>query len=112
MKILGIVTLFIISIDLFSQDYQTSVILDPSISKRCQALIEKRNDKVRHKQKLQALLKRNKRLQKHTPERKKSILAKLKRNGRELQHELHLALYRIDNMEENIVRQGCPGLKL
>jgi len=95
-----------------TKDYQTSVILDPSISKRCQSLIQKRNAKVQHKQKLQALIKRNKSLQKFTPEKKKSVLEKLKRNHRDLKHEHHLAVYRIDNMEENIVRQGCPGLKL
>lgn len=85
---------------------------DPAISTRCKVLIKERNKKIRVKQKLHGLVKRNQQLFKIAPENKKSARMKLEINSRQLQNQLRLTKYRIQSMEENIVRQGCPGLTL
>jgi hypothetical protein len=94
------------------EDYKHTVITDPSISRRCEVLTETRNEKILHKQKLLALIERNKHLQKITPENKLTVKRKLEVNLGHLEHELSLALTQIQYQEENIVRKGCPGITL
>ena len=74
--------------------------------------MEERKTKIQHKQKLSALLERNKRLQKNAPRARKSVLIKLQRNHRAVRYELKYTLNKIENLEEHIVRKGCPGIKL
>lgn len=88
------------------------ILKDPAISSRCKALIKERNEKVIIKQKLFSLIKRNKKLLKRAPENKKSAILQLEVNARQLQNRLRLTKFRIQSMEENIVRQGCPGMTL
>ncbi len=107
--------LFIINLCLTStaaQDYRRTIITDPSISRRCNILVERRRQKITHKQQLAALLLRNEKLQQATPLEKKSLLKKLKNNHRNLQHELQLTSLEIKNQEENAIRKGCPGITL
>lgn len=96
----------------YSQDYKRNVITDPSISRRCDALLNRRNLKIEHKQKLQSLIIRNEKLQKITPLEKRTVIKKLSRNKAGLEHELQLTLLKIKNQEENIIRKGCPGINL
>jgi hypothetical protein len=103
---------FIIVTDSYSQDFKKSVITDPSISRRCESLMEKRNKKIKHKQKISALLSRNLQVQKVVPPRKKTLRSKLQKNQGSLKRELHLTLSKITRLEENIVRRGCPGITL
>ena len=95
-----------------AQDYKRNVITDPSISRRCDALINQRNLKIEHKQKLQSLIIRNEKLQRITPPEKITVKKKLTRNKSGLEHELQLTLLKIKNQEENIIRKGCPGINL
>ncbi|EQC50340.1 hypothetical protein M899_2520 [Bacteriovorax sp. BSW11_IV] len=55
---------------------------------------------------------RNVKLQEFTPAQKKSIKRKLKSNESHLRHELELTNLKINRLEEDIVRQGCPGIYL
>ncbi len=95
-----------------AEDYTRTVINDPAISRRCELLVDKRNEKLFHKQKLMALIERNRHLQKVCPENKKSIKRKLELNLGHLEHELTLTQTQIQFHEENIIRKGCPGITL
>lgn len=94
------------------QNYRSTVVTDPSISRRCDALINKRNLKVEHKQKLKGLIVRNQKVQKIVPSEKRSVRQNLQKNLNHLEHELKLTLVQIQNQEESIIRKGCPGITL
>jgi hypothetical protein len=104
-------TLFV-PFELSAQDYENTVVTDPSISRRCEELLGKRNQKVGHKQKLMELITRNRRLLKYVPKEKNSVKTKLIDNYGKLKNELRLSLIKISHLEESIVRTGCPGLTL
>jgi len=95
-----------------AQDYENTVVTDPSISRRCEELLNKRNQKVSHKQKLMELITRNRKLLKYVPKEKNSVKTKLIDNYGKLKNELRLSLIKINHYEESIVRTGCPGLTL
>lgn len=101
-----------ISATSFGEDYKRTVITDPSISRRCELLTEKRQEKIANKQRILALIERNKHLQKITPENKVTVKRKLEVNLGHLEHELALTQTQIQFHEENIVRKGCPGITL
>jgi hypothetical protein len=94
------------------EDYRQTVITDPAISRRCSALIDQRQQKIDHKQKLRSLLERSKRLLQLTPPERKTLLDKLRKNRKRLTRELKLTLNQIQTKEENIIRKGCPGITL
>lgn len=94
------------------RDYSRSIITDPSISRRCDALVEARNDKLSYKQRIQALLKRCERLLKMAPPEKRTLVKKLSRTKGHLEQELQLAVDKLQNQEEDIIRKGCPGISL
>ncbi|MDD0853695.1 hypothetical protein HBN50_11345 [Halobacteriovorax sp. GB3] len=96
----------------FAGDYKRSVITDPSITRRCNSLRDKRIEKINLKQRYQSLLARNRKLQGITPDNKKSVKKKLINTERHIQNELELATLKISRLEEGIVRQGCPGISL
>lgn len=96
----------------FAEDYKRTVITDPSISRHCELLTEKRQEKIANKQRVLAMIERNKHLQKITPENKISLKKKLEANLGHLEHELNLIQTQIQFHEENIVRKGCPGITL
>lgn len=95
----------------FSQEYQ-NIIEDPTISLRCKRLLEERNEKVFHQQKLKALLKRTKKLEKHSSQNRTSALKQIEITQTEIENDLRLTSMRIQSMEENIIRKGCPGIRL
>jgi len=92
------------------KEWRSNVITDPSISARCKHLSRKRNKKLKIKQKLMGLLNRNKRLRKITPKKKYYLKNKLITLNSELRHELDLIRFKIESIEENIIRKGCPAL--
>lgn len=96
----------------WAEDYKRTVITDPGISRRCELLVEKRQEKINSKQKILALIERNKHLQKITPPNKASIKRKLELNLGHLEHQLILFQTQIQYQEETIVRKGCPGISL
>ena len=93
-------------------EFSVNVITDPAISRRCQNLLEERNEKVDLRQKLGSLLARNERLAKITPDGKKSISRELKANNLAISKELRLVNLKIQRDEENLIRKGCPGIQL
>ncbi len=95
-----------------AEDYRRTVITDPSISRRCELLTEKRQEKISNKQRILGMIERNKHLQKITPENKMTVKRKLEENLGHLEHELLLTTTQIQYQEENIVRKGCPGISL
>jgi hypothetical protein len=95
-----------------AEDYKRTVITDPSISRRCELLTETRTEKIANKQRILALIERNKHLQNITPANKDTVKRKLETNLGHLQHELILTQTQIQYQEENIVRKGCPGIAL
>ena len=108
----ALITSIVLSATSYCQDWKDSVITDPSISLKCQALIDKRADKIRVRQRLEGLIERNQKLQKKTPEQKVTVKKKLERNLKRLQNELSLTEMKIKAMTENVVRSGCPGITL
>lgn len=95
-----------------AEDYKRTVITDPSISRRCDILTETRKEKIANKQRILAMIERNKHLQNITPDNKVTVKKKLEANLGHLEHELTLVLTQIQYHEENIVRKGCPGVTL
>jgi hypothetical protein len=75
-------------------------------------MIEKRNKKLELKQKVRALIERNAHLLKVAPKNKKLARRRLEVNKRNLKHEQELILMKIQHLEEDIVRKGCPGIHL
>jgi hypothetical protein len=88
------------------------IIKDPTVSKRCKALINERNEKIQTKQKINSLLQRNNKLLKQANKKKKLALKRLELTKSSLKNNLRLTRYRIKAMEENIVRKGCPGISI
>ncbi len=91
------------------QNWRASEIFSPAISKRCQILVEEREKKKTYKQKLRSLLQENLRLQDETPLRKVSIKKKLELGQSRIEREVELAEMRLLNMEESLIRRGCPS---
>lgn len=100
------------SFSIQAEDYKRTVITDPSISRRCDLLTETRKEKIANKQRILAMIERNKHLQEITPDNKVTLKKKLEVNLGHLEHELTLTLTQIQYQEENIVRKGCPGVTL
>ena len=95
-----------------AEDYKRTVITDPSISRRCELLTEKRQEKIANKQRILAMIEHNKILQRATPDNKITLKRKLEENLGHLEHELVLTQNQIQYQEESIVRKGCPGISL
>lgn len=93
---------------------QTSsdLVADPNLSSRCRELLKDRNDKVATRQRLTGLLQRNQLLLKQTPESRSLMNKRLKANDITLRNELYLTTLQVQNMEEAIIRSGCPGINL
>jgi hypothetical protein len=111
MKLLIIFTLTLVP-ELFARDFKRKIITDPAISRRCEQLIQEREDKIQHKQKIMELISRNRLLFFETPKHRLSVLEQLRLNYEKLRRELRLSLIKINRQEEHLVRRGCPGVKL
>jgi hypothetical protein len=94
------------------EEFIKDVVTDPAVSLRCKELIYERNNKIKFQQKLKSLLSRTKKLQKKVPTQKDSIKMSLKMSEVELGNEIYLTNLKVQSMEENIVRSGCPGITL
>lgn len=94
-----------------TQDFQ-SIIEDPTISLRCKRLLEERNEKIVYQQKLKTLLQRTQKLEKHSAQNRTSAIKQIQISQNEIENDLRLTSMRIQSMEENIIRKGCPGIRL
>jgi hypothetical protein len=97
---------------ILGQDFGDSVITDPSITSRCEDLLDKRKFKISYKNKILGLLDRNRRLRKRTSFEKQTIIKRLEKNFTDLRRELYLTRQKIFFADEDIVRKGCPGIVL
>lgn len=88
------------------------IIRDPSVSRRCKALLGERSDKIKVQQKLQSLLLRNKKLNALSNKKQRTVLSKLELSLVQLKNHLRLTKMSLKSMDENIVRKGCPGITL
>lgn len=88
------------------------VITDPAVSRRCKALIGNRDEKVRYQQKLNFLLLRNQKVRQKTKVNQTTLRNRLDLNQVQIKNRLRLTKMRLQSMEENIVRKGCPGIVL
>ena len=96
----------------YSAQANEAILLDPALSRRCKDLLVERNSKVALKRKIVTLMKRNEEILKHAAKNKELGIARLKRTLNVLKQERHITEERITSMEENIVKQGCPGITL
>lgn len=92
--------------------FERDIITDPNLSQRCRELLQERNDKIKVRQKLTALYQRNQNLLKKTPLSRPLAVKKAEATGITLRNELYLASLQVQNLEESIVRSGCPGINL
>lgn len=95
-----------------TESYKRTAITNPSTSRQCEILGETRKQKIFNKQRLLAMIQRNKHLQSITPDNRESIKKKLEINLGRLTHELELSQTQIQFNEEKLVRKGCPGIVL
>ena len=91
---------------------ERSVVTDPSLSRRCEVLLKRRKERVRHKLKLMALSRRNLNLQKNLTPEKETLRKKLKKNHYEVNLEISLLKQKIKREDEEVIRTGCPGVIL
>ena len=83
----------------------------PILSLECRDLIKRRDVKVGNRQKLIALVVRNKKIQEKLPGAKKILREKLRKNLIRLKQELHYTRDAIKYREEKLIRQGCPAVE-
>ncbi len=83
----------------------------PIISSRCKNLLEKREQKIKLKEKIWALMYRNRRLKRTLHKRKKTAKEKLDANYTSLKIEYAFTVHKIQKLTEKIVKKGCPGIK-
>ena len=88
------------------------VINDPAVSRRCKALIQARNEKQQHQQKLSFMLLRNEKILEKIKFNQINLRNRLELNQVQIKNNIRLSKMRLESMEENIVRKGCPGLRI
>jgi predicted nucleic acid-binding Zn-ribbon protein len=89
-----------------------SQILDPTVTERCRYLIGKRDEVVRLKQRATELERRAQKALKNIPSQKKSLTVRMESLVSTLQQEIKIYEMRIEIMNEEIIRKGCPGVGL
>lgn len=92
--------------------FRRTAITNPSKSRQCEILSEIRKQKITNKQRIMAMIQRNKHLQSIAPENKVTVKKKLETNLGRLEHELIITQTQIQYNEEKLVRKGCPGIIL
>lgn len=106
------ILMLLLASNAWSQDWRGSVITDPAISTRCDKLLGKRQKKIVHKNQLKELIDRNTRLNRNAPEERVKAKKFLRQNHSHIRHELELTELKIVQLEEEIIRKGCPGINL
>lgn len=104
------ISIFLTSVRIYAQTGQEIIITDPSITSRCKAMLEKRGELQNIKQTLITLKKRNDNLIKKIPEEKKSLKNKAERAAKRIATENELNRFKLQNIESEIIKNGCPGI--
>jgi len=89
-----------------------SVIIDPSITKRCDELLTAREQIYKQKNRTQTLLQRVKKNLERTPEEKVSVTQRFYRLMIQLKEKEQLYNLTTKTMEEVFIKNGCPPTKL
>lgn len=95
-----------------AQSNVSNYISDPALGQRCKELLKEREKKLTLKQKARALIKRNQDIRRKLDKKKTTALLKIRHNYNKLLQEERLLILKIQNLEETIVRTGCPGVSL
>lgn len=96
---------------LFAMDNE-NMINSGAYSSRCTSLMQERNEKIHHIQKLKSLKKKTLSLKNKSEKKRPTAVKRLELSLLEIENNLRLSEMRLKNMEENIIRQGCPGIRL
>lgn len=88
------------------------LIADPALSTKCKEALKDRANKIKMKQKSVFLIKKSEKMLRITPEHKKSIREKVQRVKFQAEQEKRILEEKINLVNEEIIRQGCPGISL
>ncbi|MBF0297138.1 MAG: hypothetical protein HQK51_00325 [Oligoflexia bacterium] len=91
---------------------EEDVIINPKISSRCDELIKTRDNRIMLKQKAVSLSQRIEKLKQQVPINKKTLVKKLEYISNRVSQQIQLMNLQAKNLEEDIVRRGCPGISL
>ena len=91
---------------------EMNILKEPILSRRCKNLLDDRQQKLSVEQRLTGMLIRNSELTSQAAEEQKTLKRRLELNKRQIENNLRLTKMRIKSMEENIIRNGCPGIIL
>jgi len=93
-----------------NEEYLKLLVESPQLSIRCKNLLNKRQNFIETKYSLMKFKQSNDHLLRVAPVNKLVVRKKLKINEIKIAHEVKLNKFKIKNIEENIIRNGCPGL--
>jgi len=105
-----IASIFLVNVRIYAQTAQEVIIADPSVTSRCKGMLEKREELQSIKQKLIGLKKRNQNLLRKIPLEKKSLKNKAENSAKMLARESELNQLKLQNKEDEIIKNGCPGI--
>lgn len=109
MRIIFTIFILFICTEIFSAE---SIVTKEVITLRCEILKQKRTEKVDIKNRLQSLIKKNDKLTQIAGDKRVMVREKLSKNMTMLKRELVLVKVKIQKIEEEIIRKGCPPLDL
>ena len=96
----------------FSPISFAKVLPDPVIGERCEEMAERRKAKYQYKERLKELIVKNMNIRRETPPQKERLLRSLAKIHNDLNQRRHLIQMQIANLEEDIIRKGCPGIQV
>lgn len=97
---------------LAAQSTHLSIIKDPHLNGRCKELLTKRYQLVEIKRKIKGMINTNHNLTAGIPPEKINLHKKLYRNHQKLQREYYYVGQKIINLEETLIKRGCPGVRM
>jgi hypothetical protein len=102
----------LLSVNASEEYFKGNIITDIKTTRRCDELVQERNEKLILKNKILGLLSKNQKLKEGTAENRKSLLDLLNKNLEELNQFLKKTSDKINSSGEEIIRIGCPGIIL
>lgn len=102
----------LLSSELWAQSTHLSIIRDPHLNGRCKELLAKRYQLIEIKRKIKGLLNTNVNLRSGIPPEKINLHKKIYRNHQKLEREYYYIGQKIINLEETLIKRGCPGVQM
>ncbi len=100
---------FLISFSVLADSETGDIVVDPTIRLRCEALQIKKNKKIENKEGLLRALSKNNKLLENTPYNRTSVREKLTDNQKNLVELINTRTIQIKELNDFIVRRGCPA---